>query len=319
MWQSLSNLLSGDGRALQYLLGVVVFLVLLGVVFGLYRLIFAHRLRPPGASRSRAPRLGLVDVFSLDSQRQLVIVRRDNVEHLLMIGGPNDLVIEPQIMRGAANSAGREAAKAAAPAEPAAEPSPPQIPRPVAPSPAATSPRRAPLRAGTPVVEPAAPAEAAPVAAENPPAPEPRVRPLPSRVEPPPVRPAPEARVEPPSPDPKPASEPPRKPISPPKFSAAPNGARPHLPSPITPMRPRNGGPEAPMQGPMKPAEAAPAAKAPEVVVTPPPAAPAAAPAVIVTPPPAPDKLARPRGEETFYDLESLEAEMARLLGRDNG
>ena len=47
----------------------------------------------------------MVDVFSLDAQRQLVIVRRDNVEHLLMIGGPNDLVVEPQILRGAANGA----------------------------------------------------------------------------------------------------------------------------------------------------------------------------------------------------------------------
>jgi hypothetical protein len=40
---------------------------------------------------------------------------------------------------------------------------------------------------------------------------------------------------------------------------------------------------------------------------------------VIITPPPPPaDKPAPPRTkEETFYDLESLEAEMARLLGRE--
>jgi len=57
------------------------------------------RSRLPHSSRARVPRLGLVDAFDLDRQRQLVIVRRDNVEHLLMIGGPNDLVIESQIIR----------------------------------------------------------------------------------------------------------------------------------------------------------------------------------------------------------------------------
>src|ERR1700709_2546571 len=117
MWQSLTNLVSGDSRAAQFALGALFLLVVLGVLFGLYRLVFAHRLRVPGASRNRAPRLGVVDVFSLDNQRQLVIVRRDNVEHLLMIGGPNDLVIEPAILRGAANGAnGREAAKLQEPA-----------------------------------------------------------------------------------------------------------------------------------------------------------------------------------------------------------
>ena len=54
-----------------------------------------------GAARGRQPRLGVVDAFSLDRQRQLVIVRRDNVEHLVLLGGPNDLLIESQILRGA--------------------------------------------------------------------------------------------------------------------------------------------------------------------------------------------------------------------------
>jgi hypothetical protein len=59
----------------------------------------------PGSGRSRLPRLGVVDAFDLDRQRQLVIVRRDNVEHLIMIGGPNDLVIESQIIRAEAREA----------------------------------------------------------------------------------------------------------------------------------------------------------------------------------------------------------------------
>ena len=81
-------------------------LILLAI---LYRLVFAHRLRVPGG-RTRQPRLGLVDAFSLDGQRQLVLVRRDNVEHLVMIGGPNDVLVESQINRAVAPA--REIAQA---------------------------------------------------------------------------------------------------------------------------------------------------------------------------------------------------------------
>jgi flagellar protein FliO/FliZ len=70
--------------------------VLLSVIF---RFAFGRRVRLPRNGRARLPRLGTVDAFDLDRQRQLVIIRRDNVEHLLMIGGPNDLVIESQIIR----------------------------------------------------------------------------------------------------------------------------------------------------------------------------------------------------------------------------
>jgi flagellar protein FliO/FliZ len=70
--------------------------VLLSVIF---RFTFGRRIRLPRNGRARLPRLGTVDAFDLDRQRQLVIIRRDNVEHLLMIGGPNDLVIESQIIR----------------------------------------------------------------------------------------------------------------------------------------------------------------------------------------------------------------------------
>ena len=117
MLQSLSNLVSlRQPRGANFDRRWSVVLVLAGASVGLYRLVFAHRLRVPGGGRGRAPRLGVVDVFALDGQRQLVIVRRDNVEHLLMIGGPNDLVVEPQILRTAVNGAnGREVGQADAP------------------------------------------------------------------------------------------------------------------------------------------------------------------------------------------------------------
>jgi hypothetical protein len=43
------------------------------------------------------PRLGVTEQASVDSRRKLVLVRRDDVEHLIMTGGPVDVVIETNI------------------------------------------------------------------------------------------------------------------------------------------------------------------------------------------------------------------------------
>lgn len=45
----------------------------------------------------RDRRLGVVEQAALDGRRRLVLVRRDGVEHLLMTGGPIDVVIENEI------------------------------------------------------------------------------------------------------------------------------------------------------------------------------------------------------------------------------
>jgi hypothetical protein len=50
-----------------------------------------------GGNRGKQPRLAVVDAAAVDSHRRIVLVRRDNVEHLVMIGGHNDLVIERNI------------------------------------------------------------------------------------------------------------------------------------------------------------------------------------------------------------------------------
>lgn len=42
-------------------------------------------------------RLDVVEQSSLDGRRRLVLIRRDNVEHLIMTGGPVDVVIETNI------------------------------------------------------------------------------------------------------------------------------------------------------------------------------------------------------------------------------
>jgi flagellar protein FliO/FliZ len=42
-------------------------------------------------------RLDIVEQAVVDAKRRLVLVRRDDVEHLLMTGGPTDIVIESGI------------------------------------------------------------------------------------------------------------------------------------------------------------------------------------------------------------------------------
>lgn len=118
----------------------LAFVLLLVVVAGLIlRRITGGRLKFPGqGARARQPRLGIVDVFEMDRQRQLVLLRRDNVEHLVMIGGPNDLVIEASIVR----SARTQVPIAAEPVDMPLQPEPRQ-PAVAAPEPAAAPPPRA--------------------------------------------------------------------------------------------------------------------------------------------------------------------------------
>ena len=99
--QWLNELPFADNRVLQIGFLAACGIAALIVLAIFYRVAFAHRLRVPGG-RTRQPRLGLVDAFSLDGQRQLVLVRRDNIEHLVMIGGPNDVLVESQINRAVA-------------------------------------------------------------------------------------------------------------------------------------------------------------------------------------------------------------------------
>lgn len=43
------------------------------------------------------PRLGVTEQAVVDSRRRLVLIRRDDVEHLIMTGGPVDVLIETGI------------------------------------------------------------------------------------------------------------------------------------------------------------------------------------------------------------------------------
>ena len=58
-----------------------------------------HRRAPRRRQSRPAARLAIVDAMPIDNRRKLVIVRRDNVEHLILISGPSDVVVEPAIVR----------------------------------------------------------------------------------------------------------------------------------------------------------------------------------------------------------------------------
>lgn len=47
--------------------------------------------------RGRDRRLGVIEAANMDARRKLVLIKRDDVEHLIMIGGPIDIVVETGI------------------------------------------------------------------------------------------------------------------------------------------------------------------------------------------------------------------------------
>lgn len=63
-----------------------------------------------------AKRVAVVDQIVVDTRRRLLLIRRDDVEHLVMIGGPSDVVIETAIQPSAARLIGATDQTAPAPA-----------------------------------------------------------------------------------------------------------------------------------------------------------------------------------------------------------
>jgi flagellar protein FliO/FliZ len=107
--------------ALRFFIAFVVVLGLIGVTAYVVRRFGGERLGAATA-RGRQPRLAVVDSAAVDGRRRLLLIRRDNVEHLLMIGGPTDVVVESTIVR--ATAAPREPVPPRAPAQPEPRPVP---------------------------------------------------------------------------------------------------------------------------------------------------------------------------------------------------
>ncbi len=86
-------------QTLWFFIAFVIVLALIGAAAWLVRR-FASNSIGSSSNRGRMPQLAVIDAAAVDGRRRLVLVRRDNVEHLLMIGGPTDIVVEPNIVRG---------------------------------------------------------------------------------------------------------------------------------------------------------------------------------------------------------------------------
>jgi hypothetical protein len=123
--------------------------------------------------RNRKTRLAVMDATAVDSHRRLVLVRRDDIEHLLLIGGPTDVVVEREIRYGQTRRNhsvfGTEADFEVPGTQPALPPLPtaPTPPRQRAPEPAQMpplpakappQPARQPERAAQPMRQPVQPA-----------------------------------------------------------------------------------------------------------------------------------------------------------------
>lgn len=86
------------GAVATYLVAFLILLGLLAICFWLFRRL--ARSRPEGGSAGgRQPRLTVLEVAAVDGRRRVVLFRRNNIEHLVMIGGPTDLMIEQNILR----------------------------------------------------------------------------------------------------------------------------------------------------------------------------------------------------------------------------
>jgi flagellar protein FliO/FliZ len=81
---------------LRFALALVFVLALIGMLAALARRAgfgFPAKAVKPGGGR----RLSVIEVTPIDGRRRLVLVRRDNVEHLLLLSPTSELVVERNI------------------------------------------------------------------------------------------------------------------------------------------------------------------------------------------------------------------------------
>jgi len=137
------NLLGGQAATLLTAI-VVVAIALLALVGVLWLVRKRNASTFIRGGKNRMPRLAVLDATAVDTRRRLVLIRRDDVEHLVMIGGPTDIVIEsgiPQALQRQTSQQTDQAMPApqqqrSAQTAPATRPAAPQRPRAPSPAPA---------------------------------------------------------------------------------------------------------------------------------------------------------------------------------------
>lgn len=167
----MSNILGMElGLPARFVVAFVLVLALIGLTAWLIRQFGSARASSSGGARNRQPRLAVLDSAIVDARRRLVLVRRDNVEHLILIGGPTDVVVEENIVRAQSAAASapppmQRQAPPRAPIELEPEYDPTLVPydEPAYEEPARLAPAARPMRpAPRPAVEPARSAAPAP-------------------------------------------------------------------------------------------------------------------------------------------------------------
>ena len=79
----------------RFVLALMFVLGLIGVLSVLARR-FGFGLRPP-TGRGQSRRLSISEIMPLDAKRRCLLVRRDDVEHLVIIGPHGETVVEANI------------------------------------------------------------------------------------------------------------------------------------------------------------------------------------------------------------------------------
>ena len=87
-----------DLNFLVLAVAAILFVIALGALtVWAFRTFVTGRSSQHGFLRPRDKRLGVVETATVDARRKLLLVRRDDIEHLVMIGGPVDMVLETGI------------------------------------------------------------------------------------------------------------------------------------------------------------------------------------------------------------------------------
>jgi flagellar protein FliO/FliZ len=79
----------------QFVLALVFVLALIGILGALARRLGLGGIRAAKGSLER--RISIVEVRPLDAKRKVILLRRDHVEHLIVIGPASELLIESGI------------------------------------------------------------------------------------------------------------------------------------------------------------------------------------------------------------------------------
>lgn len=84
-------------NAANYLQFFMALVFVVGLILAIGWLARRAGLGVPALAKGRRKRLAIVEMIAVDPRRRLVLVRRDDREHLLLIGGGNDIAVETGI------------------------------------------------------------------------------------------------------------------------------------------------------------------------------------------------------------------------------